>query len=142
MRSLFGVTLVMAATLLLGACASEAGGTLTGQTWEAISITTQTPAFQGVVPVEGRANYTITFNEDGTFSAKADCNQVAGTYTTRDGGVLTIVPGPSTLAACGDASLGDEYVAALAQAGSYTIAGDQLTITLLDDGTISFQAAP
>ena len=27
------------------------------------------------------ASYTITFNDDGTFNAQADCNQVGGTYT-------------------------------------------------------------
>ena len=52
----------------------------------------------GVVPAEAMVNYTITFNDDGTFAAKADCNQVSGTYTIEDNSVLTIVPGPSTSA--------------------------------------------
>ena len=86
-------------------------------------------------------NYTIQFNDDETFAAKADCNQVAGDYTIQADGVLTINPGPSTLAFCGEESLGDAYVAALGQAGSYTIAENQLTITLLDDGTLTFTSA-
>ena len=57
------------------------------------------PAFQGVVPAADQANYTIEFKSDGTFNAKADCNQLAGTYTTTGSGGLTIVPGPMTLAA-------------------------------------------
>ena len=32
---------------------------------------------------------TLTFNDDGTFDAKADCNQVSGTYTIVDASVLT-----------------------------------------------------
>jgi heat shock protein HslJ len=65
--------------------------------------------------------YTIGFKSDGKFSAKADCNQVAGGYTTTSSGGLTITPGPSTLVACGADSLGDMYVAGLAMAASYSI---------------------
>jgi heat shock protein HslJ len=140
MRTILASLLIAAATLL-GACASEQGGTITGTTWRLVSLETQRPQFSAIVPVEGQANYTIEFNDDGTFSAKADCNQVAGTYEVVSDGVLTIVPGPATLAACPEDSLGDEYVQALGQAGSYTIAENQLTITLLDDGMLTFRAA-
>ena len=141
MRNLLATGLLIASVAGLAGCASESGGDITGPTWRLVSITTQTPEFQGVVPAEAMVNYTITFNDDGTFSAKADCNQVSGRYEIENNSVLTIVPGPSTLAFCGEDSLGDEYVAALAQAGSYTIAGNQLTITLLDDGTLTFTSA-
>ena len=141
MRILVVAGLLIASISVLAGCATESGGDITGPTWRLVSITTQRPAFQGVVPAEAMVNYTITFNDDATFAAKADCNQVSGTYTIEDNSVLTIVPGPSTLAFCGEESLGDEYVAALAQAGSYTIAENQLTITLLDDGTLTFASA-
>ena len=141
MRILFAAGVLIASVAALAGCASESGGDITGPTWRLVSITTQTPAFQGIVPAEAMVNYTVTFNDDGTFDAKADCNQVGGTYTIEDQSVLTMVPGPSTPAMCGEDSLGDEYVAALAQAGSYTIAENQLTITLLDDGTLTFTSA-
>jgi len=64
---------------------------------------------------------------------------VAGTYTIQGKAVLTIKPGPSTLAACPAGSFGAEYVAALAQASSYSTAANQMTITLLDTGTLVFQ---
>ena len=140
MRTLLAGLLVATATLL-GACASEQGGSITGPSWRLVSIQTQSPSFSAIVPAEAMVNYTIEFNEDGTFSAKADCNQVSGAYTIQGEGVLTITPGPSTLAECGEASLGDEYVQALSQAGSFTIAENQLTITLLDDGTLTFTSA-
>lgn len=133
--------LMISTAVLLGACASEQGGSLTGTTWRLVSLETQRPQFSAVVPAEAMVNYTIQFNDDGTFSARADCNQVAGNYMVQGDGVLTITPGPSTLAFCGEDSLGDQYVAALAQAGSYTVAGNQLTITLLDDGTLTFTSA-
>ena len=50
-------------------------------------------------------NYTIAFEPTGTFSAKADCNQLSGSYTTTGSNGLTIVPGPMTLAACPPESL-------------------------------------
>ena len=140
MRSAF-LTILVALAALLGACASESGGDLTGKTWQMVSLDTQRPQFSAIAPGGPSDSYTITFNADGNFQATADCNQVGGTYTVQDLSVLTIVPGPSTLAECGEESLGDEYVAALAQAVAYTIAGDELNITLVDDGILTFQAA-
>ena len=108
------------------------------KTWMLTAITEKVPAFQGVVPEADQANYTIEFKADGTFNAKADCNQVSGTYTTTPEGGLTIVLGPSTLVACPENSLAPQYVAGLGNAASYAIANDQLTITLKDEGTLVF----
>ena len=141
MRILVVAGLLIASVAVLAGCASEEGGDITGRTWRLVSITTQTPSFSAIVPAEAMVNYTIEFNQDGTFSAKADCNQVSGDYKIQGEGVLTITPGPSTMAECGEQSLSDEYVAALGQAGSFTIAENQLTITLLDDGTLTFTSA-
>ena len=141
MRKRLIAALFLASAALLGACASEEGGDITGTNWELISITTQNPRFSAIVPEGAGERYTITFNDDGTFNATADCNQVSGTYTIQGQGILTIELGPSTLVACGDESLGDEYTQALGQANSFTIAENQLTITLADDGTLSYQAA-
>jgi heat shock protein HslJ len=140
MRILF-LTMLAASAALFGGCASEEGGDITGTTWQLISIDTQSPNFSAIVPGGPSENYSITFNDDGTFNAQADCNQVAGTYTIQGEGILTIEVGPSTLAACPEESLGDEYQQALSQAGSFTIAENQLNITLLDDGVLTYQAS-
>ncbi len=134
-RSLVGLMLVVAA--VIAACSSGSG--LTGKTWQLTAITEVTPAFQGVVPAEQQANYTIEFKTDGTFNAKADCNQVSGTYTTTSPNGLTIVPGPSTLVACPEGSMGSQYVAGLGNAASYAIASGALTVTLKDSGTLVFK---
>ena len=77
--------------------ASDQG--LTGAEWSLVAITEEVPAFQGVVPPDQQQNYQIAFTEDGTFSAKADCNQVAGEFETEDAaassGPSTVTPGPS-----------------------------------------------
>jgi heat shock protein HslJ len=123
--------------------AADATGGLLGKAWQLTAVTEKVPAFQGVIPDADQANYTITFNADGTFNAQADCNNVAGTYTTADpaaaSGDLSIFPGPSTLAYCGDGSFGDLFTIGLGSAASYAVDAEVLTITLVNDGTLTFK---
>ena len=67
-RSLVGLMLVVAA--VIAACSSGSG--LTGKTWQLTAITEVTPAFQGVVPADQQADYTIQLKTDGTFNPPAD----------------------------------------------------------------------
>jgi heat shock protein HslJ len=97
------------------------------------------PAFQGVVPSDQQANYTVTFNTDGTFSSKADCNTVNGGWTATSSGGLTITPGPTTTVACAEGSYSDLYILALSRSASYAIANSQLTITMTDRGTLTYR---
>lgn len=121
-----------------GASSSASGGTqLTGTTWQWTASTTKVPAGQGVVP--DPENYTILFNTDGTYSGKADCNQMNGSYTV-SGSNLTITPGAMTLAACPEGSMDTLYLAGLAATKSYAISGTELTLTLADEGTMTFNA--
>ena len=115
------------------------GADLVGRTWQLTTITLRDPIFQGVIPVADQGRYTVTFSADGTFSAQADCNQVAGTYVATASGGLTITPGPSTIVACADDSYGDLYVIGLTNAASYAVANDQLTITTRDGGTLGYR---
>ena len=153
MRKITFFALALAATAIVAGCSnsgssasasaassgSSANGDLTGKTWMLTAITEKVPAFQGVVPDADQANYTIEFKSDGTFTAKADCNQMSGTYTTTSTGGLTIVLGPSTLVACPEGSLAPQYVTGLGNAASYAVANGQLTITLKDEGTLVFK---
>jgi heat shock protein HslJ len=115
------------------------GAGLTGKVWLLTAVTLRDPAFQGVVPPDQQANYTIEFRTDGTFSAKADCNTVNGGYTATSSGGLTITPGPTTVVACADGSYSDLYILGLGQAASFAIASSQLTITLTDQGTLVYR---
>jgi heat shock protein HslJ len=56
-------------------------------------------------------NYTITFNPDCTLNGKADSNTFTGTYSQENGFAITL--GASTLAACGEASLDQQYLTLL-----------------------------
>ena len=137
-RTLFAFVLGVAAIATIAAACSGGSG-LTGKTWQLTAITEKVPAFQGVVPPADQANYTIEFEPDGNFTAKADCNQLSGSYTTTGSNGLTIVLGPMTLAACPPESLSSQYVEALGKAASYVVASGQLTITLTDEGTLVFK---
>jgi heat shock protein HslJ len=128
------LALAVVVALTLAACSSGSG--LTGKTWQLTATTTKVPASQSVVA--DPQNYTIEFRSDGTFSAKADCNSVAGTYTT-SGSELTITLGPSTLAFCGEESVSDVYLTGLGNAAGYAIASNQLTITTKDEATMTFK---
>ncbi len=77
--------------------------------------------------------YDIVFRADGTYSAKADCNRLNGTYTM-NGSQLTINPGITTLAACEPESMSDQYLSLL---WSVTGVGENegLLVLLLDDGS-------
>ena len=96
----------------------------------------------GQVPPANQPNYTILFNADGTFSAKADCNTVNGGYVAGADGSLTLTLGPSTIVQCPEGSLSDLYLIALGKTASFAIASGQLTITLTDQGTLVYKAAP
>ncbi len=142
MRRPFAALALIAALVIIGSVAacSASAEKLTGPTWQLTSVTEKVPAFQGVVPPEDQSRYTITFNEDGTAAIKADCNNVAATYTTEETNI-SIVPGPSTLVACPDDSLSDKFVAGLSSATTYNIRPSGLTLYILNEGQLEFVAA-
>jgi len=77
-----------------------------GIVWQWMSVTNQTTKETTTVP--NPENYTITFNADYTFTGKADCNNIAGTYSQQNGFKITL--GPSTMAFCGETSLDTQYL--------------------------------
>ena len=90
-----------------------------------------------MVPEADRDKYTLVFAADGTFTAVADCNTVAGPGPPGPG-TLDLAVGPSTLVYCGDGSLSDLYILGLGNAVSYAVANGTLTITLRDQGTLVY----
>jgi heat shock protein HslJ/uncharacterized protein YraI len=154
--------LLLAVSILLGACASPtpapeptatsepvlipepvlettSQAELVGETWQWISLVETMPAAQSVVP--DPENYTLTFNEDGTVSIKADCNVAMGSYQL-SGDQLTISLGPTTLAECGPDSSYNQFLNLLEQAAGVGMAYGNLVITLADDaGQMALQRA-
>ncbi len=109
---------------------------LTGTTWEWVSTTDP----NGVTAVNNPTRYTILFNADGTANIKADCNNVSATYTA-DSSSISIVPGPSTLAACPEDTLDQQFLAGLTNAAIYFFQeGDLFMDMQADSGTMRFGA--
>jgi heat shock protein HslJ len=80
--------------------------TITNIVWQWTSVTTK-PTGE-TTKVSDPQNYTITFRDDGTLSGKADCSTFSGTYSQEGG--FTITLGASTMAACGEGSLDQQYL--------------------------------
>jgi heat shock protein HslJ len=87
-------------------------------------------------------SYTIVFRTDGTLTGQADCNSFSGTYSQQNG--FTITLGPTTLAACGEGSLSQQYLNLLSSvaaggpngAGGLVLetAGGAQRLTFIDGG--------
>jgi len=83
-------------------------------------------------------NYTLEFMPDGQVSVQADCNRASGTYTLQ-GNQLDIEIIVSTMAACPEGSLGDEFIQLLNDAVAYNREGELLYIDIMmDAGSMKF----
>jgi heat shock protein HslJ len=86
--------------------AAAPANAITNIVWQWTSVTNK-PANK-TTKVPEPQNYTITFRDDGTLSGKADCNSFTGTYSQQSGFSITL--GASTMAACGEGSLDQQYL--------------------------------
>lgn len=121
--------------------ADDAGLTSTAFQW-----TILTEADGTVVTVDNPENYQVVLNPDGTFNFRADCNVGSGTYEYNEDGSIVFLPGPMTLAFCGEESLDQQFLAALTGTVSFTVddagnvtadLGDGRTATLINAGPVS-----
>jgi heat shock protein HslJ len=126
------------ALVLLAACAEGTSG-LVGPMWRWTNLTERAPLAHSEIDDPDR--YTLTLADDGSFQAKADCNNVSGSFVT-DGDEITLTPGPSTLVACPEGSLGDQFVSLLQTVSTFAVDGNDLILDLDDRaGTMTFEAA-
>ncbi len=115
-----------------------AADTLTGVTWQWVSTTTPVEE----ITVADPTRYTIVFNEDGTAAIQADCNAATATYTTGEGGTITIVPGAMTMAMCPEDSQSTQFMAGLSAAAIYFFQDGDLYIDMFaSGGTMRFTPA-
>lgn len=95
-----------------------------------------------VIEVQDPSKYTLTLNADGTYQVLADCNRAGGEYKLEKG-LLTLLPGPMTLAECGPDSLYDKYVKKLGFVRTYVWDDEgRLVLNLMADaGDMFFRPA-
>ncbi|MFN8377536.1 MAG: META domain-containing protein [Anaerolineae bacterium] len=115
----------------------EAPPPLVGTTWQWVQTMTPDETIVSADP----SRYTITFNEDGTYSWQLDCNTGGGSYTL-DGQALTLGPGITTLMACPDGSQDAVFSQHISSASSFYFFDGDLYIELGGAGVMQLQAAP
>jgi heat shock protein HslJ len=105
--------------------------------WEATHMNDGT-----VITPDNPASYNVQFMDDGSIAIQADCNNASASYTL-DANLITIVPGPSTLMACPEGSLGTQFVEQLGNVGSFFFKGGDLFMEIkFDSGSMHFVAQP
>ncbi|HBY08096.1 MAG TPA: hypothetical protein DEH22_10040 [Chloroflexi bacterium] len=132
------ISILIFLTVGLAAC----GG---GET-EVVGPTWQWEAFEDTaglndLSVPNPENYTLTLNEDGTASIKADCNQVVWSYQLNESQLTFDTTGPSTLAMCPEGSLDQQFLERLGNTVSYVLQDGKLHLNLLADaGNLVFHS--
>jgi heat shock protein HslJ len=104
---------------------------ITGITWQWLRF--EDTADLNSIQVIDPSQYTLVLNADGSYNAKVDCNQVAGSYTL-EGSSITFEPGITTLAECGPDSHYNAFLAHLSNVAGFVIDGDNLVLNLWADG--------
>ncbi len=107
--------------------------------WQWQSLFETDPAGQSIVAEPQK--YSLVLNQDGSYSAVADCNSLSGTYTS-DGSLLSLLPGATTLVECGPESLYDQYLQLLGNVTAFGISGGNLVLELANAaGVLTFSNA-
>jgi heat shock protein HslJ len=104
--------------------------------WQWSSLEETDPAAQSVVP--NPENYTVTLHHDGSVNIKADCNQLAVTYTVEGSSLVFNMLGPSTLAFCGEESLDTQFLALLGSVNTWALEDEQLKMSTTGGATMTF----
>ena len=85
--------------------------------------------------IEDPNSYTLTFNQDSTYSYKADCNLGSGNYTATESGQIQFEAGPLTLAECGPDSRYQDMLNTLGEAQEYKFEDNgQVLVLIQPDG--------
>jgi heat shock protein HslJ len=119
---------------------------LDGTHWQLAELRLATGG-QGALRSDEAARYTITFHNDGSLTARLDCNRGVGPWrndiANATGGTLAIGPLGVTKALCPEPSRGEELERALGQVRSFTVSDGRLTMVLAEDGgRVVWQATP
>jgi len=115
--------------------AEAADVALAGTSWQLQQIQFNDGA---LLTPEAPENYTVEFAEGGEVFVQADCNRAIGQFTEGSDRRLGVEVGATTLAACPEGSLGNDFVQALNNSTLYFFQDGNLFIDLkFDSGTMA-----
>jgi len=132
-QSLYFLTILVLAGILLNACSGGASASLTG-TWKLVSYGSP----DDLIPAAADVDTSVVFGEDGTISGNVGCNSFGGDYKV-DGDKITFGTISSTLMMCADTATGDRETAVLhtlTEPVTFVIDGNMLTITSADGSAL------
>ncbi len=132
-QSLYFLTILLLAGILLSACSGGTSASLTG-TWKLVSYGSP----DNPTPAAADVDTSIILGEDGTISGNVGCNSFSGDYKV-DGDKITFGPISSTLMMCADTATGDQETAVLntlTGTVTFVIDGDTLTLTSADGSSV------
>ncbi|MEV8466639.1 S41 family peptidase [Fluviibacterium sp. DFM31] len=84
------------------------------------------------IEIDASENYEVTLSEDGSYTMQSDCNRITGDWTLEDS-MLTMTPGPATLALCPDPSRGEAFARLMTSSNTIDFNGDDLFIIVEGD---------
>lgn len=131
--SLTLITLFAISVLILSACASGGASASPAGEWTLISYGDESNPTPALPDVET----SINFNKDGTFGGSVGCNSFGADYKV-DGDQITFGSIVSTMMFCNEISIQESAVLAILtdKTVSFTVNGDQLTLTSTDGASI------
>ena len=148
MKPLMSLVILIPAFALLPACepmepitpvANIPFSGLEGSNWRLVEFRSMDDA-QGTTRPDDPDKYTITFHNDGSLSARFDCNRGMGPWrndiSNATGGTLSIGPLGVTKALCPEPSMGEMLERQLGYVRSFTITENRLNMALMADGGI------
>jgi len=130
---------ICAGMMILAGCASPAsqpgGGDLTSKVWALTELMGKPPAAGVGISAE--------FSSDGKVSGSAGCNRYSGTYTVSGNSITISSSIATTMMMCDESVMEQEsaYLKALAEAKTYEVKGDQLTLTGADKTSLAIYKA-
>lgn len=111
---------------------------LLDQTWEWVNL--QTP--KDLLLVTEPSNYTMTLMADGSAAFQLDCNRGMGSFELKGDQRITFTPIASTMMACGDDSLAQQFTSNLEMVAIYFQQDGDFFLELpFDSGTLRFRPA-
>jgi para-nitrobenzyl esterase len=87
-----------------------------------------------VLRPDDASRYTFTFEPEGVFTARIDCNRARGGWKSPAPGRLEFGPMAATRAACPPGSMHDQIMRQLPFVRSYVVKDGRLYLSLMADG--------
>ncbi len=99
-----------------------------GETWQWEKQVV--PSSSREAAIDNPANYTLTFDADGSYQFKADCNQGSGTYVADEKGAIRLTPAHGT-AVCGENSRDQDMLNMMQSVQDYRLEKDGAVLVMV-----------